>query len=87
MAGCLQKCCGASTALTEWAMFFFGQSEGYCCHRLVTTAGFAVVHRQMALSDFEPFLKLWISHPKLADRFIFHYIIPADTTNALRDCL
>lgn len=44
------------------------------------------MQRQMAWCYFKPFLKLWISNPKLADRFIFHYIIPADATNELHNC-
>lgn len=87
MERCLKSCCGACTAQAKWAAYFFGQPEDCCCHGLVTPATWWFVQRQMALCYLEPLLKLCIWNPKLADWFIFHYIIPVDTTNALQNCL
>lgn len=41
----------------------------YHYHCFATTAGFAVVQRQMVLCYFKPFLKIWILNPKLAYQF------------------
>lgn len=87
MERCLKSCCGACTAQAKWAAYFFGQPEDCCCHGLVTPATWWFVQRQMALCYLEPLLKVCIWNPKLADWFIFHYIIPVDTTNALQNCL